>query len=265
MKTKLDVLNEEYQSRNDYDNNELMTKSYEAEITKLKNEIDHLKTATIIDGNETKKENECDHPSSLNNISQKLIETKNEEIDDLHTEIDGLKCELNEKSVQHEKAIIDLKKQQEIVLELNLKLEEVSNASDSLQKCLESLTTEKDLTLSQVKQLEEKLDLINNENEKLTSDVAQLNELNSEYRDLLDQYDLKMEELTKENDGLKAEKARLSEHVEVKEKIIENLNVEINEMNQIKLDMEKEQSEHSEVISKAESIPIEEFNEQKVL
>ena len=48
------------------------------------------------------------------------------------------------------------------------------------------------------------------------------------------------------------------------EKIIENLNAEINEMNQIKFDMEKEQSEHSEA-SKTESIPIETFNEQRVL
>ena len=63
MKTKLDELNEEYQSRNDYEHDELMTKSFEAEITKLKGEIEHLKTATInIDGNETKKENECEQP-----------------------------------------------------------------------------------------------------------------------------------------------------------------------------------------------------------
>ena len=81
---------------------------------------------------------------------------------------------------------------------------------------------------------------------------------------MLDQYDLKMEELAKENDGLKAEKSRFNEHIEIKEKIIENLNAEINEMNQIKFDMEKEQSEYSEA-SKTESIPIETFNEQKVL
>jgi chromosome segregation ATPase len=261
LKTKLDELNEEYQSRNDYEHDELMTKSFEAEITKLKGEIEHLKTATIsIDGNETKKENECEQPTSINNISQKLLDTKNEEIDDLHAEMARLQQEANEKVAQLEQALIDLAKQKELVLELNLKLEEKINSNESLQKRLDTLVLEKDSTFDQIRQLE----LIKSENEKLSSDLAQLNELNTEYKDLLDQYDLKMEELTKENDGLKAEKTRLNEHIEIKEKIIENLNAEINEMNQIKFDMEKEQSEHSEA-SKTESIPIETFNEQRVL
>ncbi len=265
MKTKLDELNEEYQSRNDYEHDELMTKSFEAEITKLKGEIEHLKTATInIDGNETKKENECEQPTSINNISQKLLDTKNEEIDDLHAELARLQQEANEKVAQLEQALIDLAKQKELVLELNLKLEEKINSNESLQKRLDTLVLEKDTTFDQIRQLEEKFDLIKSENEKLSSDLAQLNELNAEYKDLLDQYDLKMEELAKENDGLKAEKSRFNEHIEIKEKIIENLNAEINEMNQIKFDMEKEQSEHSEA-SKTESIPIETFNEQKVL
>ena len=243
LKVKLSELNDDMQTRNDYDHDEMLSQSYENEITRLKTEVDNLRAsnATLLESNDTKNEGTI-NTSSLNNaISQKLLETKNEEIDELHSQIFKLQQEESEKISQLEQAIKKLEQQaQDDVERLDSQLDEKKSLILSLERKFEDLQSQKNALIVD---LEGKIRNKHEENDKLSSDLAQLNELNVEYKDLLDQYDLRMEELGKENDNLKLEKARLGEHVDVKEKIIENLNAEINEMNAIQLELNQQSSQ----------------------
>ena len=254
LRNKLNELNEEFQSRTEYEHDDMLVQSYEAEISKLKDEIDHLKAATFacstqLEMNETAKNktnDQCDNSSLF--ISQKLIENKNEEIDDLHAQVNKLQQEESEKRAQLERDFDELRQQELHEIEsLKEKLDEKDGLIKVLQDQVENLTSEKDSILQnteqQMQKLKERIESGKDENEKLESDILKLNEMNAEYKELFDEYDGKIDELVRENESLKMEKSRLAEHIDLKEKIIENLNGEINEMNEFKLELERVEEE----------------------
>jgi len=171
-------------------NEKLTSKSHEAQVNQLKTEISELKKVIEEKKNELNK-------SSLNDISQQLLQTKNEEIDDLSSQITRLKEEDKRRiqafiELEHELSIIKIKEAEEIhklKIELDKRLKSEQELGEKLKEQEEKFEAHKEMSKKEMDKLSEEIVALENEKNELKSDIATEKEKVDSLQDALNKKD----------------------------------------------------------------------------
>ncbi|CAF0917327.1 unnamed protein product, partial [Brachionus calyciflorus] len=173
-----------------------LIKSYENQIETFKKEIENLK-------NDLKQK-------EANEISQTLIDSKNEHIDELTLKMNELQQEIQNLTIEKQNLKNEFENNKEkIQADMKALENDFKTQIENLNDQIESLNIEKNV--------------INTQNESQKIEILNLKEINEEFKD-------KLEKISLENKTFKDEIENSNDLINSKEEIILSLNEEVHEL-----------------------------------